>query len=925
MWTSPLRRLQDGGVNIIQNAMSPPTQLNVVVTWSLNAAYQHGVIMGKEAKLFNIAVGLPPRVNILRDPVEGNFWQSYSEDPYLNARLDVQGVTGLQDQGSLANAKQIGPPSTGASVGNTNNAVDFQTLASETALTFDDGLNELMEKAAAANLSTVVVLNNAEPVLIPWLDDVSAVLEMMCPNQEGGWAADDLLLGNNNPQGRLPVTYPASLDSTMTHNPCYPERVAMSSGNATFSEGLNNSYCWYVHTNTSVLFPIGYGLSYTSFYYSNPNFHTSTLAQQSDIDFKCASVEVPQVYIGPPSNAVTTYPNAQLAATALVEFANVELGAGDSTTASIDIREKQLSFYNVNTTDWELAKATHSKPSIPVAFIMRPLPISLAAVTLLLVLVSATDPPTVTVKNGSYYGAYQSNYNQDFFLGMPYAQPPVGDLRFRNPEPLNSTWSEAKNATEYSPECYGYGSDQWVLGNVISEDCLTINVVRPSGIAEGVKLPVGFWIHGGGLFEGGNRDPRYNFSAIIDEATAAGKPFIGVSINYRLHGFGFLWGSDVEEAGVTNLGFRDQRLALHWVQENIAAFGGDPEKVTIWGESAGGWSVGYQLLAYGGRDDGLFRGAIMQSGAPAHGPSSYTNASTWDVYYNNIIEAANCSSATSTLDCLRQVPIDDLSAIFNSSVTSSASFSPVIDGDFIQDTGANLLKNEQFVHVPILHGQNHDEGTAFGTWGVNSSDAYLDYLELMGNTVEEAAILADVYPDIPEIGIPGTLHGRPTSDSLAGSQFKRVCAYAGDAYMHAPRRYTAESWAAHNVTSYSYVFNVLVNGLTQYIGATHFQEVAFVFYNLDGNGYENAVSVNPFLNEPKTFLQLARMMTRMWASFIVDQTPNNNGVSALEWPEYTSDSPQNIVFDVNVTELAYIELDIYRAEAITYLHSRYFD
>ncbi|RLN53789.1 hypothetical protein BBJ29_004502 [Phytophthora kernoviae] len=924
MWTSPLRRLQDGGVNIVQNATSPPTQLNVAVTWSLNAAYQHGVIMGKEAKLFNIAV----------------------------------------DQGSLANAKQIGPSSTGASAGNTNNAVDFQTLqellaqsrgvhrgsdrradvrasqlgdpderaaniqtvvdlakkvdtpiafafansASETALIFDDGLNELVAKAAAANLSTVVVLNNAEPVLMPWLDDVSAVLEMMCPNQEGGWAADDLLLGNNNPQGRLPVTYPASLDSTMTHNPSYPERVAMDSGNATFSEGLNNGYRYY-----------------TSFYYSNPNFHTSTSAQQSDIDFKCASVEVPQVYIGPPSDAVTTYPNAQLAATALVEFANVELGAGDSTTASIDIREKQLSFYNVNTTDWELAKATHSKPPIPVAFIMRPLPISLAAVTLLLVLVSATDPPTVTVKNGSYYGAYQSNYNQDFFLGMPYAQPPVGDLRFRNPEPLNSTWSEAKNATEYSPECYGYGSDQWVLGNVISEDCLTINVVRPSGIAEGVKLPVGFWIHGGGLFEGGNRDPRYNFSAIIDEATAAGKPFIGVSINYRLHGFGFLWGSDVEEAGVTNLGFRDQRLALHWVQENIAAFGGNPEKVTIWGESAGGWSVGYQLLAYGGRDDGLFRGAIMQSGAPAHGPSSYTNASTWDVYYNNIIEAANCSSAMSTLDCLRQVPIDDLSAIFNSSVASSASFSPVIDGDFIQDTGANLLKNEQFVHVPILHGQNHDEGTAFGAWGVNSSDAYLDYLELMSNTAEEAAILADVYPDIPEIGIPGTLHGRPTSDSLAGSQFKRVCAYAGDAYMHAPRRYTAESWAAHNVTSYSYVFNVLVNGLTQYIGATHFQEVAFVFYNLDGNGYENAVSVNPFLNEPKTFLQLARMMTRMWASFIVDQTPNNNGVSALEWPEYTSDSPQNIVFDVNVTELAYIEPDIYRAEAIMYLHSRYFD
>ncbi|KAL4094134.1 hypothetical protein PRIC1_009799 [Phytophthora ramorum] len=555
---------------------------------------------------------------------------------------------------------------------------------------------------------------------------------------------------------------------------------------------------------------------------------------------------------------------------------------------------------------------------------MRPVRPSFVA-ALLLATASAANPPTVTVKNGSYYGVYQDTYAQDLFLGMPYAQPPVGDLRFRNPEPLNSTWSDSKNATEYSPECYGYGSDQWVLGNVISEDCLTINVVRPSGISEDAKLPVGFWIHGGGLTQGGNRDPRYNFSYIIDEATKAGKPFIGVSINYRLHGFGFLWGSAVEDEGASNLGFKDQRLALHWVQENIAAFGGDPDKVTIWGESAGGWSVGYQLLAFSGRDDGLFRGAIMQSGAPAHGPSSYTNASEWDVYYNNITSAANCSSAADTLDCLRQVPIDTLSSIFNSSVASSASFSPVIDGDYIQDTGAALLSNSKFVHVPILHGANHDEGSAFGTWGINSTDEYLEYLELLGNTAEEAETLATVYPDIPEIGIPGTLHGRPPVDSLAGSQFKRVCAYAGDAYMHAPRRYTAETWAANNITSYSYVFNVLVNGLSQYVGATHFQEIAFVFYNLDGNGYENAVSVNPFLNEPETFSQLARVMTRMWTSFIVDQTPNNNGVTALEWPEYTSDDPQNIVFDVNVTDLAYIEPDIYRAEAIAYLHSQYFE
>jgi carboxylesterase type B len=551
---------------------------------------------------------------------------------------------------------------------------------------------------------------------------------------------------------------------------------------------------------------------------------------------------------------------------------------------------------------------------------MHPLQGIVVAASLLLASASASDPPTVTIKNGSYYGVYQETYDQDLFLGMPYAQPPVGDLRFRNPEPLNTTWTDSKNATEYSPECYGYGSDQWVLGNMISEDCLTINVVRPSNVTEDAKLPVGFWIHGGGYYEGGNRDPRYNFSAIVDEATQAGKPFIGVSINYRLDGFGFLWGTDVKEAGVANLGLKDQRLALHWVNENIAAFGGDPTKVTIWGESAGAGSVGNQLIAYGGRDDGLFRGGIMESGAAASVLSSYTNESAFDVYYKNITDAANCTSATDTLACLRQAPVDTLSSIFNSSVATSAPFSPTVDGDIIPDAGAALLNKGKFVHVPILHGANHDEGSAFGSRGINTTEQFLAYLVARTNDQAVAAELADMYPDIPAIGIPGTLHGRPGNDTAYGTMFKRVCAYAGDSSMHAPRRFTAETWAANNVTSYSYVFNVLVNGLSQYVGATHFQEVAFVFYNLEGHGYENAVSVNPFLNEPETFTQLARMMSRMWSSFIVDQTPNNNGVANVTWPEYTVDDPQIIVFDVNVTDLAYIEPDIYRAEAISFIN-----
>lgn len=195
---------------------------------------------------------------------------------------------------------------------------------------------------------------------------------------------------------------------------------------------------------------------------------------------------------------------------------------------------------------------------------------------------STSSAPTVTLKNGSYYGVYSPNYNQDFFLGMPFAQPPLVDLRLRQPQSINTTWTGTRNATSYQPECIGYGSDQWVLGNIVSEDCLSVNVIRPAGISSDTKLPVAVWFNPGGWYEGGNLDPRYNMSFILQQGVEMGKPFIAVMPNYRLSLFGFIYSQEVIDAGITNLGMLDQRLALHWVQENIANFGGDPEKVTIW-------------------------------------------------------------------------------------------------------------------------------------------------------------------------------------------------------------------------------------------------------------------------------------------------------------------------------------------------------
>lgn len=206
----------------------------------------------------------------------------------------------------------------------------------------------------------------------------------------------------------------------------------------------------------------------------------------------------------------------------------------------------------------------------------------ITAFTILLLAASATsavvsrrgDAPTAKTQNGTYHGVYNPTYDTDYFLGVPFAQPPIGDLRFRIPQSLNESWTDSRNATEYGYQCIGYGRDTWSQGNYVSEDCLTLNVVRPSKAAsEGQKMPVLVWIHGGGLVMGGSSDRRYNQSFIAQQSADAGMPIVAVSINYRLASWGFLYGKEIQDSGNTMLGFRDQRLALEWIQENIDAFG----------------------------------------------------------------------------------------------------------------------------------------------------------------------------------------------------------------------------------------------------------------------------------------------------------------------------------------------------------------
>ncbi|KAH8649317.1 Alpha/Beta hydrolase protein [Xylariales sp. PMI_506] len=530
-------------------------------------------------------------------------------------------------------------------------------------------------------------------------------------------------------------------------------------------------------------------------------------------------------------------------------------------------------------------------------------------------LVQAQKSPVVNILNGSYQGLYSSDYDQEFFLGMPYAQPPLGNLRWKNPQPLNTSWTGTRDATSYSDICYGFGTDSIWYPN--SEDCLAVNVIRPAGTNESSDLPVAFWIHGGGLRMGAGSDQRYNMSFMLDNAVKIGKPFIGVSINYRLGPYGFFYNNDILASGQTNVGFRDQRLALHWVQENIAAFGGDRTKVTIWGQSSGAASVAYHFAAYGGRDDGLFRGGIQESGTLITGAVSGTLPGSVQAAYQRLLNATGCNLSIYRLDCLRNLTATEFNSYVNGTNATlySGSYGMVVDGDIVRNTGSKTLREGTFVKAPLLLGSNTDEGTGQGPSGINTTEQFYNYLTITQSLPPQAANeLLELYPDNSTEEVAAYLGNASTS--AKGLIWRRTSTYAGDYMQHSGRRFTCQAWAQYQAPAYCYRFNVHNTDVAWINGAAHFEEVSFVFNNLNGVGYHYGA---PFNGTPSSYDTLSYMMTSMWASFIADLDPNTSGVNQNYWPEYDLSNPQDFLFNANTTSTA--EADNWRAAGISYLSS----
>ncbi|KAI3342026.1 Alpha/Beta hydrolase protein [Ustulina deusta] len=569
----------------------------------------------------------------------------------------------------------------------------------------------------------------------------------------------------------------------------------------------------------------------------------------------------------------------------------------------------------------------------------------------------ATEP-VVRVLNGSYEGLHLPSFQQDVFLGIPYAQDTGGPNRFRVPQSLNKTWEGARAAKIYGPAC----PDQQVDADGyygMGEDCLSINVVRPSGPSSGnyesddernstngeggttkPKLPVLVWIHGGSYQVGTSGLPNYNLTFLVQRSVDVGLPILAASINYRKGGWGNMYSREIQGSGNTNLALRDMRKALAWIQENIGAFGGDASSVTIWGESAGSFAVGQLLMSYGGRTDGLFHRSIQESGSAA---TAWYNGSDWyQPIYDKIVGQANCTQAIDTLECLRAVDYEVIFPFLNASAVTGPGWYPTVDGDVIPAYPTELLQQGRFAHVPHLYGTNSDEGTDNAPVGVINTDADL-YNYLLRDTgfgfpASTVSRIMQLYPDDPAQGIP--LDTGAERFAGEGYQYKRVAAIVGDVFYHGPRLADAREYARRAPT-FVYRFNTRPldgyantdhNGTNAgggdttttnttntnnnnatvmlapaYKGVAHFSEVGFVF--------ANPGTVGPWPG----YRALSRQMSEQWVRFAHAGDPNGEGLP--RWPRYDEgEKGLNMVLQTEAQGGAYVEEDTYRIEGREYLN-----
>lgn len=443
------------------------------------------------------------------------------------------------------------------------------------------------------------------------------------------------------------------------------------------------------------------------------------------------------------------------------------------------------------------------------------------------------------------------------FRGIPYAAPPVGELRWKAPQPPQP-WTGIRQSTQFGPSC---PQPQESASSMYSEDCLSLNVWTPTTQSQ-AKLPVMFWIHGGGFNFGGTVLPEY------DGKNLAAKGVVVVTVNYRLGPLGFLVHPllDAESASGTsgNYGLLDQIAALKWVQRNIAAFGGDPSQVTIFGQSAGSRSV--SLLLMSPLAQGLFKGAIAESGGPIIGSEYLSPAFNGDKVNvakmgQELAQRLASDQAADVLSDMRAKTAEEVvkAAACNTSLfADELFFAPVFDSWVLPDNPSVALVEGRIHAVPVIIGSTKNEGALYLTQEKElTRQKYQAFFESrFGRNVGQAM---EIFP-------------APRDEDIAPA-IDKVIAVAANAR---PAQLVAQAVERQGKKSFVYQFTrVPQTVLARKAGAHHGVDLAYVFGNMKEAGAYDAVDRN-----------LSQIVMQYWVNFA--KTGNPNGPGLPNWPEYSA-------------------------------------
>jgi para-nitrobenzyl esterase len=476
---------------------------------------------------------------------------------------------------------------------------------------------------------------------------------------------------------------------------------------------------------------------------------------------------------------------------------------------------------------------------------------------------SAQDDLTVQTAQGAAKGKLINQGHVKAFLGLPYAAAPVGDLRWRAPEAA-ATWTGVRDATSYGAHC----AQNFVYADIRfqdagpSEDCLFLNVYAPADATATSKLPVMFWIHGGGYSAGSSSEPRHNGDFLPT------KGVVLVTINYRLGVFGFLASSSMakeQNGSAGNYGLLDMIAALQWVRDNIAAFGGDAGNVTIFGESAGSFAVSTLMASPAAR--GLFHRAIGESGGAFSGSLSVDKASVQEQKDEEWVVSIGAKSLAE----LRAMPTD---AVLAAAKNRKGGFSVVIDGKVLTEPVEKTFVEGRQAQVPLIAGWNRDEGSFFAP-GITLA-SYKERAEKMFK--ERTPEFLKLYPAV--------------NDSEA---VRSAVDFGGDMFI----AFSTWKWLeADRATSHAPVYRYhfeLAAPVSKYVlapAAFHSDEIEYVFGTLDTR--EGAV----WRAEDHV---LSDQMMSYWTNFAKTGDPNGEGLH--HWPVYGAGD-----------ELIHLKADVYASK-----------